>query len=171
MTVSLLGGSAAKKCQRSFELWSINHQWVERCRIWDDHNESIRQVERDRALAAHARLWERRRLEAIEQAYDCGEKLREKAMEMLKVGIRAKRITKNGEVKIVAAGRWSMKDAATFLKASAELKAAAIQAVGDLRPLESMTKAEEDATLDAILPEPAPGPPAREVGPNDFYPV
>jgi hypothetical protein len=48
------------RSKRLLARWSTRHEWVERCRAWDNH----RQAEKDRIFVAQVRAEETRRLRA-----------------------------------------------------------------------------------------------------------
>lgn len=146
-----------KKNRRQLEFWSGRFSWLERCRAHEAHAESIKQLARDAALAEHARRWELRRLESIEDAYSDGVKLRRKALAMLAHDLVVEETSEDGQTRIIKPARWTMKEAAIFLRLGAELRAAACEAVGIASPADQMNRLEEEATLDAILDLPPSG--------------
>src|ERR687890_2228489 len=59
---------------KPIERWSSLRDWRVRARAWDDHL----QAERDRVAAEHAALWERRRLQALENGWQTCQALRDR---------------------------------------------------------------------------------------------
>ena len=141
-----------KKNRRQLEFWSARWSWVERAKVFDAHNEAVAQRARDRARADYAVLWERRRLDSLEDAYTDAKRLRDKASEMLAAPLyESTEQAEDGRTVIKKAGRWNFTSAALMLKISTELAAAAAIAVGEDRPVQSMSPAELDA-VEAVMP-------------------
>ncbi len=111
---------------------SKDHDWVDRCRDWDNY---IR-AERDKVAVQEAAKWERRRLAAIEDAWQDGEILRRKAREMADTD--------------VSLSRWSAKDIAGFMIAAAQVQAAALAVT--VKPPAELSDAEADAIAGANDP-------------------
>ena len=148
---------AEKKNRRQLEFWSGRFSWLERCRAYEAHAEAVKQRARDAALAEHARKWELRRLQSIEDGYSDGVKLRRKALAMLAHDLFTEEISEDGKTRVIKPARWTLKEAAIFLRLGTELRAAACEAVGVARPVGQMGDLEEEATLDAILDLPPSG--------------
>ncbi len=111
---------------------SAHHDWVDRCRDWDNF---VRD-ERDKVAAREAAKWERRRVAAIEDAWQDGEILRRKAREMADTD--------------VSLSRWSAKDIAGFMIAAAQVQAAALAVT--VKPPAELSDAEADAIAGANDP-------------------
>jgi hypothetical protein len=149
------GKPADKKCRRQLEFWSARWCWVERSKRFDAHNEAVAQRARDQVHAEYAALWERRTLDCLEHQYSDAKRLRARAAEMLSAPLyETEERSEDGQTVIIKKSpRWNFASAALLLKVSAELANAAIFAVREDRPLESMSEAELDA-VEAVEPRP-----------------
>jgi hypothetical protein len=112
-------------------VWSSRWRWLERCRHWDNHL----QAERDKAAAAEARKWERRRQENREANFAIAQKLRDRVEELLKHTTVKRRLKpqKDGDpVMIIEPAAWTQRDLAILSKAAADLAAQSMP--GDVGP-------------------------------------
>jgi hypothetical protein len=87
--------------------WAARHDWVERGRLADNARAALERDARDQKRARNAALWERRRAESLDRIFQLSERLREKAVEMLEVGL--------------SSTNWTMASATTAAKVAADL--------------------------------------------------
>ncbi len=81
-TIKLAGksiGRISDGYDRMSEDWSAKYGWVARAASYDSHLDSIRVAE----AARHAVTWERRRLAALDRKWALGQRMMERAAEML----------------------------------------------------------------------------------------
>ncbi len=135
--------AVARECTKSASLlrrWSARFGWVERAAAYDDHLATIRQAAHEVALAREARKWELRRWAALEQVFQDGQRLREKAQAMLAVPVTEEVVGPDGSVTVKSAGRWTFLTAAQMLRLASELEAGALEAA--TQPVENLSNAE-----------------------------
>lgn len=110
--------------RRLCERWSSRWRWVDRARAWDDH---LRR-ERDGVAAEREREWERRRLDAMESAWEDAQVLRDRARRMMEFPLVADRVedTATGRVTVVEPARWTFDTLVRLVKVAAELEAAVL---------------------------------------------
>jgi hypothetical protein len=70
--------------------WSARFKWVERVRAYDDHIDSIALEERQKATAAEAAKWAKRRMAQRDREWDIGEQLQAKAQQLLTQELEAR---------------------------------------------------------------------------------
>jgi len=133
--------------------FSARWKWVDRSRSWDNWLQSAR----DREAAADARKWERRRIKALDEAYEDAQAIRAKLRLMLRFPVadkRIERITKADGKTIeeihLHPVRWAARDMATFAKVVAEIEQGVIGAATS--DPSSLSDRELDAILDAHKP-------------------
>lgn len=145
--------AVARECTKSVSLlrrWSARFGWVERAAAYDDHLAAIRQAAREVALAREARKWELRRWAALEQVFQDGQRLREKAQAMLAMPVTEEVVGPDGSVTVKSAGRWTFLTAAQMLRLASELAAGALEAA--TQPVENLSDAELEA-ISGVWPE------------------
>src|SRR4051794_24723061 len=78
--------------------WSSRFGWVGRAAAYDDHLAAIRQAAHEAALAREAEKWERRRWAALEEVFQLGGRLRDKARAMLDQPVAEEVVGPDGSV-------------------------------------------------------------------------
>jgi hypothetical protein len=117
--------AVSQKTSKSIPLlkrWSRKHKWVKRVTEWDQAAEKRRHEAEEKAMHAEAAEWARRQRKVREKDYQTAQALREKAAEMLKYPIAEKRVSKDGKVTTIKAGRWSMADVIRGLQVASQLE-------------------------------------------------
>jgi hypothetical protein len=132
-------GQYNKRPPGKMDRWCSAWQWVRRAKDWDNQV----QVEEDKVKIAYAAIWEKRRLESIEECYQTARGLIEKAQAMLRVPVTQQK-TKDGTL-IVNPAKWSFRDVAEIFKVAAELKQKACDA--SMPPDEDCEDIELEATV------------------------
>jgi hypothetical protein len=134
------------KSLQNFKELSARHNWVERCRQWDN----FLQRERDKVAAQEARKWERRRQQELEANWEVTQQLRAKFEKMLAWPMQRQTTSKNGKTVIIEPARWSFQTVALIARTAAEIGAATLLAVAtdvdDLSDAEARATSEEPGT-------------------------
>jgi hypothetical protein len=125
--------------------WSRVHNWVARARAWDNHMQSAR----DDVKRSYEKKWEQRRLDAVEEAWETGVALHEKATQMLAMPLVERRIEKDGKTTILKPSKWSFQTVSDMLRLAADLKASASAAA--TKPLDQCDEVELAAIEEANL--------------------
>jgi hypothetical protein len=116
--------SLESACQKSagsvplLKRWSKQWKWVSRALAWDD----FLQRARDDEHLSHAAKWEQRRIQAVEEAWEAGDALREKALQMLATPLVEKRSEKDGKTIILKPAKWSFQNVTDMLRLADELR-------------------------------------------------
>lgn len=104
--------------------WSRRWTWLARAEAYDDHLDALEMALREKELKASAKKWAARRDQLQEQTWDLGQKLLDKAAQMLRVPIveQKTQTTEDGvQVVINPTGKWGMRDAAALVEAGTKL--------------------------------------------------
>jgi hypothetical protein len=75
------------KSTRLLKRWSSKYSWVERAGLYDEHMVRVQQRAREAAEVVEAQTWARRRAKLLEEEFEIGQKLIEKARQMLQMPI------------------------------------------------------------------------------------
>jgi hypothetical protein len=133
-------GSDTAKSLRLMERWSGRWEWSRRCRAWDSQVSEARLKAGLRAAAEGAAALERRRQEALIDAWADATVLRAKGLEMVSMDVFVEVTNPDGSVTRMPSPKASFKVGADMVRMAVELKAACL-AAGD-REFEGMTEAD-----------------------------
>ncbi len=152
------GDAGAMPRIASLKRLSAAHGWVERSRAWDNHL----QAERDRVAAEYAAMWERRRLDAIDEAWNTSRRLREKADRMLAFPLQTTETSKDGQTVIISPARWTLSTALEMIRLAMEIEANILHLTridphkASLPELKAMRTTIGEAKASAVEADPAP---------------
>jgi hypothetical protein len=112
-------GQELVKSRQLLSRWSARWKWVERASAWDDHLRAIELKELERRRKQKAE----RRAKEEEDGYELAQKVRAKLQEALMFPLSEVEFErdKKGVTKIIKPARWSYRDLAALIKASADL--------------------------------------------------
>jgi hypothetical protein len=147
-------GNSTLHPERSLRLlqrWSAKFDWVSRCRAFDSHMMAIEDRVREKAAARHARLWAERQNAFMENAFLAADRLREVAKEILDLPVTRTISGEDGRPVVVANGKLSLKDAALYLKTSAEVACSIFAALE--KDVDTMSPEELRALATSRYPE------------------
>lgn len=115
-----------------FKKWSADHEWVERCRVWDAHV----QAEKDRETVRAAVEWARRQEKRREEMYLISTELLDRAKMLLKMPVVKTTVEKeNGRTLItIEPARWALRDIGPLAKLAFDLGHQAIHGYGSPIP-------------------------------------
>jgi hypothetical protein len=78
-------GRRLGKSRPLMERWSVRYGWVSRAAAFDQHMYEVKARARHAAEIAEAQKWARRRADLLEEEFEIGQKLTEKARQMLQM--------------------------------------------------------------------------------------
>jgi hypothetical protein len=91
------GNSEAAQAPGSWNKWVEAHSWSERARAWDNRGAAVRQETIERAIAADAEEWARRRNELHEREWKIAQRLLRKADRLSQFPVQRRTKGKDGE--------------------------------------------------------------------------
>jgi hypothetical protein len=107
--------------------WSSQNRWVERAREYDANLEAIKAEAIEEETTKEARLWAARFKKLREREFVVGERMIEKAEEMMEYPlIRTETRGEDGETVIVMPADWRPVDVVAFMNAASRLIRAAV---------------------------------------------
>lgn len=110
-----------KKSERQYEEWSSQHAWVERVAAYEAHLDRIAQDAREKATAAEAAKWAKRREQQREREWELADQLAQKAKAMLDFPISRMTTEKDGKTYIIEPADWNFAAAARIVDTQAKL--------------------------------------------------
>lgn len=114
-------GKKLGKSAPLMERWSVTHDWLARVAAYEAHLDRIAQDAREKATAAEAAKWAKRREQQREREWELADQLAQKAKAMLDFPISRMTTEKDGKTYIIEPADWNFAAAARIVDTQAKL--------------------------------------------------
>jgi hypothetical protein len=147
--------------------WCSMHSWIERYRLYENHQLAQKEAEQQRALRQTAELWAARRIDVRETGFDLGQKMMDRARHLLNLPVYEKEVKKTviaehaGQVIETLTilnfnqhprdARMFAESASRLMRLAADMATDNINVIASDIDLEAMTDEELDAYADKLL--------------------